>query len=54
MSTQPETCSECDECCFSWYDNEWHCGDGNDETFLDNDVYTSVPDNCPLRKERDI
>lgn len=54
MTTNPETCSDCEECIFSWYDNEWHCGDGSDEMILDNDIYMSVNDNCPLRKERAI
>ena len=48
-----ETCSECDECLFSWYDSKWHCGDMPDDIgdgmILDNDIYTTVHENCPLK-----
>ena len=51
----PETCSECDECCFSWFYSKWFCGrDPNDTKMLDNDIYTSIHDDCPLHKEGDI
>ena len=52
MTIQPETCSDCEECVFSWDDNKWHCGDASDRPILDNDIYTSVHYNCHLRKER--
>ena len=50
----PETCSECDECLFSWYDSEWHCGDKPNDIgggmILDNDIYTTVHKNCPRKR----
>ena len=51
----PETCSECDECLFSWHDSHWHCGDMPDDIgggmILDNNIYTNVHENCPLKRK---
>jgi hypothetical protein len=49
----PKTCSECDECQFSWYDSHWHCGDDDDigaGMILDNDIHMTVHENCPIRR----
>ena len=59
MIQQPtsKTCSECNECLFSWYDLHWHCGDHPDDLgggmVLDNDIYLTVRQNCPLIRRDD-
>lgn len=51
----PDTCSDCDECQFSWHDSHWHCGDEPSETYngmiLDNDIHLTVHENCPLKEQ---
>ena len=50
----PETCSECEECLYSWHDSHWHCGDHPDDIgasmTLDNDIHMTVHENCPIRR----
>lgn len=49
--TTPEACSECDECQFSWYDNNWHCELTADDIILDNDIFITINDNCPKKSK---
>ena len=52
---EPKTCSECDYCAYSWFYKRWVCDameDDDERSILQNDIYRTVSDKCPLSRNR--